>query len=196
MPKTLQQSRHKTIKLNIMKNLILSTALLVTAFFSADAQKGNNQISVAAEVGLPIGDFGDGFKTGFGGSVKGLFGVGNSGQFTLTTGYSEYKVKNSSDEMGLSIGIIPILAGYRLSMNGFYVEPQLGYGVYAAKIKFEGDRISSSNGVFTYAAGVGYAKNKIDFGVRYQSGTEDGDNISLVGIHFGYNFSLGRASKK
>ncbi len=196
MPKTQHQSRHKTIKLKIMKTLLLSFTLLLTAFFNAEAQKGNNQISVAAEVGLPTGDFSDGVKTGFGGSVKGLFGVAKTGHLTFTTGYSEYKAKESLDGMGFSIGIIPLLAGYRLSMNGLYVEPQAGYGIYSAKVKYEGDRISSSNGVFTYALGVGYAKNKIDMGVRYQAGTEDGETIGLVGIHVGYNFSLGKGDKK
>jgi Outer membrane protein beta-barrel domain len=179
-----------------MKKLFLSAALLFAALFSVKAQRGNNQICVAAEVGIPTGDFNTGFKTGFGGSVKGLFGFGNTGQFTLTTGYSEYKAKESTSEMSASIGIIPILAGYRLSMNGLYVEPQAGYGIYSAKIKYQGESASSSSGAFTYAAGIGYAKNKIDIGVRYQGATEDGDNIGLVGIHIGYNFSVGRSSQK
>jgi hypothetical protein len=179
-----------------MKKLLLFASLLFAALFTVKAQKGNNQISVAAEVGIPTGDFNTGFKTGFGGSAKWLYGIGNTGQLTLTSGYTEFKAKDNTDEMGVSIGIIPILAGYRLSMHGLYVEPQLGYGVYRAKVKYQGVTLSSSSGAFTYAAGIGYAKDKIDIGVRYQAGRKDGDNIGLVGIHIGYNFSLGGKSEK
>ncbi len=178
-----------------MKKLILSSLVLFTALFSK-AQSGNNQISVAAEVGIPTGDFAEGFNTGFGGSVKGLYGVGNSGQITFTTGYTTYKAKGNTSDYSASFNIIPFLAGFRLLMNGFYIEPQAGYGIYAASVKIMGEKASSSEGAFTYAGGIGYANNKIDIGVRYQGATQDGDSFGLIGIHLGYNFSASPANKK
>ena len=174
-----------------MKKLFLSASLLLAVLFSVKAQKGNNQIGIAAEVGFPTGSFKDGINTGFGGTIRGLIGVGNTGQVTVTTGYVNFQAEGNTTEGSASAAIVPILAGYRLSMGGLYIEPQLGYGVYIAKVKFDGATISSSSGAFTYSAGVGFAKNKIDIGVRYQSGSVDGDNVGYVGVHLGYNFSLG-----
>ena len=171
-----------------MKKIILAFACVV-ALSSVKAQQGNNQIGIAGEVGLPIGDFSDGYKTGIGGSVKGLFGVGTAGQITFTTGYTKFKGKED-DLFDYSSSIIPLLAGYRHNFSGFYVEPQLGYGIYGVKVEDESD----SDGAFTYAVGIGYAKSGFDAGVRYQGASKDGSTTSLVGIHVGYNFTLGGGS--
>lgn len=178
-----------------MKKLLLSSALLLAVFFST-AQTGNNQISIAGELGVPTGEFSQGFKIGFGGSLKGLYGVGTSGQVTLTGGYTTYKEKESTSDYSTSFGIIPFLAGYRHLMNGFYIEPQAGYGIYVASVKAMGQNISSSEGAFTYAVGIGFANNKIDVGARYQGATKHGDGFGLIGIHIGYNFSSALSSKK
>lgn len=172
-----------------MKKVILSLVLL-TGFVFAKAQTGNNQIGVAAEVGLPIGDFGNAAKTGFGGYVKGLYGVGTAGQITVTVGYSSFKGKD--DVGGGTWGVLPFLAGYRHSFSGFYLEPQVGFGSYKYKISGE----SASTSAFTYALGAGYAMNGLDLGIRYQNATKDGGNFSLIGLHVGYNFSLGGSSSK
>src|SRR5687768_491692 len=116
-----------------MKKIILVFACVV-ALSTVKAQQGNNQIGIAAQVGLPMGDFGDGFKTGIGGSVKGLLGVGQAGQVTFTTGYTSFSAKDEMvDGLGadkVKTSIIPLLAGYRHNFSGFYVEPQVGYGIY------------------------------------------------------------------
>lgn len=64
--------------------LLIGISLLSFAGF---AQKGNNQINVGVELGLPTGDNGDVSKAGFGGTVKGLYGIGTAGQLSLTTGF-------------------------------------------------------------------------------------------------------------
>ena len=176
-----------------MKKLLLLIAVVAIALLSK-AQKGNNQIGVAFEVGLPMGSFGDGVKTGFGGLVKGLYGVGTAGQVTFTTGYSSFKWKNlGADESGSS-WILPILLGYRQNFSGFYVEPQAGYGDFGDKYKVSGQSYSASSGAFAWGATVGYAKNGFDGGVRYQGLSKNG-TVSVIGIHIGYNFTLGEASK-
>lgn len=178
-----------------MKKVLLSV-LFIAAFSVVKAQKGNNQIGVAAEVGIPTGDFGDAFKTGFGGSVKGLYGVGTAGQITFTTGYTGYKAKESTSDYKATWGIIPLLAGYRHNFSGFYLEPQAGLGIYTAKVTILGQSGSDNTSAFTWAVGAGYAMNGVDVGVRYQGASKDGDNISLIGIHVGYNFSLGGGNSK
>jgi hypothetical protein len=185
----------KSLKTLSMKKIILGLVCVLT-LSAVNAQKGTTQIGVAAELGLPMGDFGDGFKTGFGGSVKGLFGIGEAGQITFTTGYSGFKMKGSTDDFKMSLSIIPLLAGYRHNFSGFYVEPQLGYGIYGVKTEFDDEDATDSEGAFTYALGLGYAKNGFDAGVRYQNGkVKDADSgFSLIAFRVGYNFTLGGGS--
>lgn len=173
-----------------MKKLFLAICI-ATVSVTLNAQSGNNQIGVGADLGVPTGDFGDGVKTGFGGYAKALFGIGEAGQVTFTTGYSAFKAKGSIDDFKSTAGIIPLLAGYRHNFSGFYAEPQVGYSIYAAKIKSEGVSLSSSEGAFAWAAGFGYVINNFDFGARYQSLHKDGESLAIVGIHIGYNFSFG-----
>ena len=172
-----------------MKKLLLLIAVVAISLFSK-AQKGNNQIGVAFEVGIPTGDFGNGVKTGFGGLLKAMYGVGTAGQATFTTGYSTFTWKNlAADESGNS-WIIPLMVGYRHNFSGFYVEPGLGYAILGDKYKFQGTSVSSSTGAFAWGAGIGYAMNGFDGGVRYQGLTKNG-TVSIIGIHVGYNFTLG-----
>ncbi|HTD93121.1 MAG TPA: hypothetical protein VK644_04895 [Chitinophagaceae bacterium] len=168
-----------------MKKLIVAICIIMISA-TTYAQKGTTQIGVGADLGIPTGDFGDVAKTGFGGYAKGLFGIGEAGQITFTTGYTTYKIKGAGS--GSNLNIVPLLAGYRHNFSGFYAEPQLGYGIYGVKLKGIG---SDSGGAFTWAVGFGYAMNGLDIGVRYQSGDKDELTRSLVGIHVGYNFSLG-----
>jgi len=177
-----------------MKRLLLLTAI-VTISVLAKAQTGNNQIGVAFEVGVPLGDFGDGSKAGFGGLLRGAYGIGTAGHITLTTGYLSFRAKSEvEDAFGadkVTSTVVPILAGYRHNFSGFYVEPQIGYGIYGSKIKgglFDG---SDSEGAFSYGGGLGYEKSGLEIGARIQAATKDGSTISFIGFHVGYNFTLG-----
>ena len=170
------------------KLLLLLPVILITAF--ASAQKGNNQIGVAFEVGIPMGDFGDVAKTGFGGLLRGLYGVGEAGQVSFTTGYTTFGWKDLGPDESGNTWIIPLLVGYRHSFSGFYVEPQLGYGIIGDKYKYAGQSYSDSEGGFAWGGGIGFARNGFDGGVRYQGITKNG-TLSMIGFHVGYNFSLG-----
>lgn len=178
-----------------MKRVYL--AILGTVLFAASgfAQKGNNAISVGAEAALPVGTLSDATSFGIGGSVKGLYGIGSAGQITLTSGYSTFSAKKELKELlgasKITQGVIPILAGYRHNFNGFFAEPQIGYGVYTGKIKGGMFESNSSEGAFTWAIGAGYVFNKkVEAGVRYQSGSSDGESSGFIGLRVGYNFSL------
>src|SRR5688500_12227408 len=168
-----------------MKKIILAF-LCISAFATAKAQQGNNQIGIAAEAALPIGDFADSHKTGIGGSVKALFGIGQSGQVTFTTGYLSFKGEESTDDFKYTATIIPLLAGYRHNFTGgLYVEPQLGYGIYGSKVEVMDEDATDSEGAFTYAIGIGFAASGFDAGVRYQGASKDGNTTSFVGIRVG-----------
>ena len=180
-----------------MKKLLLLLTSVISLSLFSNAQKGNNQIGVAFEAGLPTGDFGTFFNTGYGGTLKGLLGVGTTGQVTFTSGYVSFKEKGSTSGNEASINIIPVLLGFRDNLNGLYIEPQLGYGSYSSKFTENGMSGSDSQGAFTWAIGLGYQVSGFEMGVRYQSGKlpDATSSIGYVGIHVGYNFSLNGKSK-
>jgi hypothetical protein len=180
-------------KQTFTRKLILAVAVLFS--IQLNAQKGVNKLVIAADLGIPTGDFSE--IAGVGGCIMGklLFGISPSGDITGTTGISFYGIKDFDlgygfDDIKGSWSIIPVLAGYRHNFNGgFFLEPQIGMGIYAAKVKYQGESESNSQSAFTWAVGFGYTKKNLEVGVRYQSGENDG-SLSLVGLHFGYILPL------
>jgi hypothetical protein len=177
-----------------MRKQLLTIAVVILSL-SSYAQKGNNALGLGADVGIPTGDFNDLCTVGFGGYLKGLFGVGRSGHVTLTYGYTTYKVKeairNAAGVDKLNVGIMPMLIGYRHNAGGLYLEPQLGYGIYSARAKLGNVTGSDSDGAFAWAIGGGFAMEKgFDFGMSYQSLSKDGSSNSWVSLKIGYNISF------
>jgi hypothetical protein len=182
-----------------MKKLLLMTAIVSISLLTR-AQSGNNQAGIAFELGVPTGDFGDLAKTGFGGLFRAGYGIGSAGQLTFTTGYTSFGIKDEwKDFAGVedwNLHIIPFLAGYRHNFSGFYVEPQIGYGIYGSKATAGGVSESDSEGAFTYGGGLGYQMKGLEIGARYQAGSKDGETTSYIGFHIGYNFSLSGGAAK
>jgi len=143
---------------------------------------------------IPTSDAGDASSIGLGVIVKGLYGIGEAGQLTFTTGYlsagakKEYKNLPGVDKITSSM--IPLLASCRHHFNDFYGEPQVGYGIYGAKIKGGEYASSDSQGAFTWTGGIGYIYNNFEVGARYQSMHEDGESSGFIGFRIGYNFSV------
>jgi hypothetical protein len=188
-------TKQKTL---IMKKVFLSILGIVAVAATSIAQAGNNQIIPAAEIALPTGDASDVQSIGLGVTVKGLYGIGEAGQITFTTGLmvasgkKDYKDLLGADK--ITSTMIPLLAGYRHNFDKFYAEPQIGYGIYSAKIKGGDYDMKDSQGAFTWALGGGYKfNNNIEAGLRYQSMHKDGGSSGFFGIRVGYQFSLGSA---
>ena len=159
-----------------MKKTFLSLIVLSLISYGVSAQKGNNQISIGPEVDLPVGTFGDAYKVGFGGTIKGLYGIGSAGQITFTTGYVGFKGK-SGLYANQKFNIIPLLAGYRQNFKTLYVEPLLGLANYKTKVT----GFSESETRFTYGVGVGYS-GVVDLGLRFQAH----EGASLVALRAAY----------
>jgi hypothetical protein len=181
-----------------MKETILILTAIIAISFTLNAQNGNNQIGIAFDADVPTGDFGTFYKTGFGGTLKGLYGIGTAGQITLTTGYNRFTAKGSTSNAKETLGIIPVLLGYRHNISGLFIEPQIGYGRYSDKVNVSGNSGSDNKGAFTWAVGAGYQISGFEFGVRFQSGKvkDPTSSFSFVGLHIGYNFSLGQTASK
>lgn len=177
-----------------MKKLSLFIAGIILFAATGMAQLGTKQLSIAADASAPTGAWSDFSKAGYGTTVKLLYGISRTGQVTFTSGYTTLYAtdlfKVMVDASKVRQYIVPVLAGYRHSFNKFYVEPQVGYGIYGVNIKeglLEGRETS---GAFTWAAGAGFVFNNIELGARYQSAHRNGETNALVGVRLGYNFSL------
>ena len=186
----------------------MKTKLIAIAFLSlfvlntkvSNAQKGNNQLGIIAEAGFPNDS-----DMGYGGFIKGAYGVKGNAQITLQVGVSKFKSNIRSFDMNgneldrATTRLIPILIGYKQYLKQFYLEPQVGFGELGGKIDIGGDWSRPSNGAFYWAAGAGYQFNKVDLGIRYQSAHATGGKnggiwgdkaFSFVGVHVGYTFTL------
>lgn len=174
-----------------MKKIIASLVVLFV-FAAANAQEGFHKIGVGAEVALPMGNFGDGFSTGFGATGKVFYGISEDGDITGTIGYLHFGMK-SSDFVSGHVGMILLQFGYRHNFSGFYAEPQLGFMFLSSKAElkgmggFFGDASgTASETKFSLGIGGGYEFGNWDLGLRYQIV----DQANFVALRAGYNFSL------
>ncbi len=181
----------KINKINKMKKIITTTAILF-AFATATAQQGFHKIGIAAEVALPMGNFGDGFSTGFGATGKVFYGISDTADITGTIGYLHFGMKSSQFVNG-HLGMIPLQFGYRHSFGGFYAEPQLGLMFVTSKVELKGMgglfgdvSGSSSDTKFSLGIGGGYEFGNWDLGLRYQIV----DQANFIALRAGYNFSI------
>jgi len=186
-----------------MKTKQIAFVLLCLLAFNVKkthAQKGNNQLAIIAEAGFPKDN-----EVGFGGFLKGAYGINEDAQLTLQVGVSKFKssiriIDQNGEELDRAITrTIPVLAGYKQYFKEFYLEPQVGFGELGGKIDIGGDWSRPSNGAFIWAAGAGYQFNKIDVGIRYlsahatggeSSGIWGNKRLAFVGVHVGYTFNL------
>ena len=81
-----------------MKNLLLTLAVLALVFAVNDPSMaaGKMSLGVGADVLLPMGNFGDGYSTGFGGSVRGQYDVTPMFSAGLTVGYFTWSGKDQT----------------------------------------------------------------------------------------------------
>jgi hypothetical protein len=168
-----------------MKKILFS---IMAVFLSAGfcyAQKGNNQVAIGVEADLPLGSY-SGYNVGFGGNLKGLYGLGSASQLTLTAGYSSFSAKSGGIYNGQTLTLLPILAGYRYNLaSGLYGEGQVGLATLTTKIP--GFSFSQTN--FAAAINVGYVIKGFDVSVRYYT---EGDVMSMFALRLAYNISLGK----
>lgn len=172
---------------------ILTTALILCAVLTANAQQGFHTISAGAEVALPIGNFGEAYGIGFGATGKAFYGITEQGDITGTLGYIHFGMKNKSESVSGSMGMIPIMFGYRHDFGGLYGEPQIGLMMVKSKVSMDdmgfglsGLSGSASTTKVSFGLGGGYVFGDWDLGLRFQLV----DNLNFLGVRIGYNFAL------
>lgn len=168
-----------------MKKILLLLGVFILVGNYCFAQKGNNQISVGAEVNfLASNGYSSIYNPGIGGNLKGLYGIGDASQLTLSGAFSSFSGKSSSTYGDQTLTLMPFLAGYRYNLKGgIYGEGQAGLAILTTKVT--GFSYSQTN--FAAAINVGYVIHGFDISARYYT---EGDVISAFAIRLAYNFSL------
>lgn len=170
-----------------MKKVLL-VAIMAVAGLTASAQtesKGKTRFSIGFEAGLPIGDAGDFYGSILGGSVKAEIPV-SSFFATVSAGYSSLSPKKEWKDLGVeSAGVVPLKAGIKY----FFAKNLYGAGELGAAIGTE----KGSETAFAWSPGIGISypvsdKNDIDFGVRYESWSNDGNSTDQIGFRIALKF--------
>lgn len=170
-----------------MKKLFLLTAVAgLFAFSSVNAQTKSPKLSLGAEFAFPMGDFGDVFNFGYGGSLQYQHPVAENLLVTGSAGYTNFQ---SKEILGVKVnsGAIPVKAGARYYFGeNFFAAGELGAAIGTEK----GDKTG-----FVYSPGVGVEfpvsdKGGIEIGARYEGWSYSGGTRSFIGLRAAFNFGL------
>ena len=185
-----------------MKTITRLSALILTAIcaftFSANAQvdRGGFRLSVGPDVTLPVGNFGDFYDWGLGGSVQGELPILNNDLYvTLNAGFNNFFAKDFNGVSGEDLQMIPVKAGLKYYfVKNFYVQGEAG----ASFITNKDDVGATKSAAFVYAPQVGYlfhlgGKNYLDAGVRFEGNSkfvDGGSSNNFFGLRVAYSFGL------
>jgi hypothetical protein len=168
--------------------VLVAGALLLAGFTNTAKASDNGRFSVGAELGLPMGTFGDASNVGFGGSLRYEMPMGDNLALMGTAGYLTFGGKEvttgfagiASVTSKSTSGLIPIQVGakyyFQEQQSGFYGMVQLGLTLINSSTDVTTDilgtktttSVSGNTSGFGYAPGVGYHLDNLDFGLSYQ----------------------------
>jgi len=124
-----KQKNSSKIKKGISKTGILVMNLLLISSLSF-AQKGSKSLQITADGIIPSAQK----SVGFGLSLKGLYGISEYGEITLSAGISKFKMKDLDGAGEIKVRFVPFLIGYRQKIQKFYIEPKVGIGELGGRI--------------------------------------------------------------
>ncbi|HLW20194.1 MAG TPA: hypothetical protein VKX33_07725, partial [Cyclobacteriaceae bacterium] len=139
--------------------LLLFVGAISTSLF---AQKGLNQASIGAEIGLPTGTVSNSLNIGLGGTAKGLYGVGEAGQVSFTLGFIRYGFEGAGTDVSAGMNVIPIMPGYRHHFDNLYAEGQVGLAIVKSSFNYGGYSASASTTNASIGIGGGYLYENFD----------------------------------
>lgn len=113
----------------LLKTVFLVMNLLIISSLSF-AQKGNKALQITGEAIIPSAQK----SVGLGLSLKGLYGISEYGEITVSAGVSKFKMKNLDGAGETKVRFIPFLVGYRLKIQKLYIEPKVGIGELGGRI--------------------------------------------------------------
>ncbi len=180
------------------KLLLILIASTCIALIAGAQEKGSIHIGAGIDGAFPLGDFGEGYGFGIGASAKGMYGINDAGQATLTLGFLRFGMKDGNELFSGSTSLIPVLVGYRHRFSDLYAEGQVGLTAVRTSIKIKDAGLASLAGLsasesathFGYAVGAGYLMGNLDLGLRFQGVAAEGGSLNFVALRVAYNFQL------
>lgn len=186
------------------KLLFVVVAMLMFGFSSTSFA----QIKVGATAGLalPMGDFGEAWKMGFGGGIEGKYFISEKLALGASLGYYAFSAKDIDTDLKSegasdpSFSIMPILAtvDYFFTAEGFKPFIGAGVGLFSMKSKvsvpFFGD-VETTSSELGIAPTVGFLygiSDKLDFNVnaKYNMIFTEGSSTSYLGVNAGILFAF------
>ena len=119
----LQKKMNKFFKIFLLVNSLLFSSQIF-------AQKGSKTLQISGDAIIPA------FQkaAGFGLSLKGLYGITQNGELTLSGGFTKYKLKNTDGAKEVIVRLVPFLVGYKQNIHHFFLEPKAGIGELGGRI--------------------------------------------------------------
>jgi outer membrane protein W len=169
-----------------MKKLVRLSAIAALFLFSSLAANAQIRVGINGGVQLPMGDFKDVSKTGFGGGLKGEYMLNPNMGVGLNLGYYSFNGKDETAELSAGsdtsttsagqtkVTIIPITANFTYYFGEGALKPYVGVDLGASIMKMKNDVVGfdSTMTKFSFApvVGVQYSFNEnlaLDLNVKY-----------------------------
>jgi len=178
-----------------MKRFILIVILATFLYLPTQAQVGENYLNIGLDAGITMNDYlVNEFPAGFGGSVKGLLGVGLSGQITLSGTFLYFPLSSNfilPAGDNISFQAIPAFLGYRFNFEHIFFEPQLGAALHVTRNRFSQTSDNLTSTELGFAVEAGYVFNMIEVGLRYQHTGQAPFHLGMVAFRAAYRIPVG-----
>lgn len=157
-----------------MKLTKITMAVCIIALTAGTTMAQSGRLSIGVEFAQPLGDLGDNASTGFGGSLRYEFPMGDKLGITLTAGYITFGGKDidfgGQTFEGPSMNLIPVQAGlkfyFKEQQAGLYIMGEIG--AHMASFGEVNGESPDGHTSMSYAPAIGFHMAKIDIGLRYQ----------------------------
>lgn len=175
-------------------NLLASAVVAVAILFGTSAHAQTTpatspnpnpwRLGIGIEGGIPTGDAHPASGFELGGSARLQYDLTSSVSLMLTSGYTNFFIKDQYRLPGESsnLGIVPAKLGIKWFFTpGIYVAGEAGAGF---------ETVTDGNTKLILSPALGWANKHWDVGVNYTSYSGQNDNYGSVGLRLAYGFGL------
>src|ERR1700744_5746138 len=175
-------------------NLLAAAAVAAAIFFGSNSKAKTTtttptdsspwRLGFGVEGGLPTGDAHPSSGFELGGSARLQYGLSDAFDLTLTSGYTNFFIKDDYRSPGdpSNIGIVPVKVGIKAFFaQNIYFGAEAGAGF---------ETVSNGNTKLILSPALGWANQHWDIGVNYTNYSGQSDNYGSIGLRLAYGFGL------
>ena len=180
-----------------------SLIILLIIFSSLSLAQTSFSIGIVGSANVGLGNFGDTYGTGYGGTATLLFSATLVTELTLSVGYNKW------DKDNLGFTTIPLVAGFRyyydIKLVKLYIPAYLGLHFATRETVLPiaevngkiigGDEISLSNIYFGFGIGLGVLTSlsstlDLDISITFNSISASESNLYYISVNGGVQIGL------